>query len=213
MTRVDHLRQDYERHSLSRSDLLEDPYDLFSGWLAFALASEQPEPTAMNLATVSDAGLPSSRIVLLKGHDPKGLVFYTNHRSRKAIELEQTGVAALCFFWQSLERQVRVEGTTERISPDDSDEYFNSRPLGSRIGAWASPQSRAVSDRAELEGRVRDFEARYPDGEGLVRPEFWGGYRLVPQMWEFWQGRKSRLHDRFCYRKDGAAWLVDRLGP
>lgn len=214
MTRVDHLRQDYERGAFSRSDLESRPYDQFESWLKAALDSEEAEPTAMTLATVDSEGVPSARIVLLKGHSERGLVFYTNYRSSKARALTQTRRAALCFLWKSLERQVRVEGSVERATAEESDAYFVSRPRGSQIGAWASPQSEGVESREALEVRVREVEERFPEGAPIVRPDFWGGFRVLPERWEFWQGRKSRLHDRFEYRADGdGAWSVRRLAP
>lgn len=213
MTRVDHLRQDYGRGAFSRSDLRADPYEQFLMWLQGALDSDEPEPTAMTVATVDARGLPSARIVLLKGHSESGLVFYTNYTSSKARALEESGRAALCFFWKSLERQVRVEGTVARVSSEESDAYFASRPRGSRIGAWASPQSESVDNREALEARVRAIEDRFPDDREIARPDFWGGFRVRPERWEFWQGRTSRLHDRFEYVPDAEGWAVRRLGP
>ena len=208
---VSDLRQSYEKHTLLEDTAAASPFDQFSLWFDQALAAQVPEPNAMTLATVDATGQPSARIVLIKGYDARGFVFYTNYESRKGQDLLANPRAALLFFWQPLERQVRIEGRVEKATPDESDTYFHSRPLGSRIGAWASQQSRPVT-RAELETREQDIRARY--GEQPPRPPHWGGYRVVPTVFEFWQGRPSRLHDRLRYLPDGQdGWAIDRLSP
>lgn len=206
------LRESYERGALDHADLPDDPLALFAAWFADARASGTPEPNAMTLATVGPGGAPSARVVLLKGLD-EGFVFYTNRESRKGRELDEAGRAALVFWWPPLERQVRVEGHAERIDEAASDAYFQSRPRSSRLGAWASPQSDEIPDRSVLDTRLSDAAARFADGE-VERPPFWGGYRVVPEAVEFWQGRPSRLHDRLVYRReDAGAWTVARLAP
>lgn len=208
------LRNDYKRASLDAGDVDADPYRQFARWLDDAIAARIAEPHAMTLATVGDDGRPSARIVLLRGISPRGFTFYTNYRSRKGREVASHPHAALAFFWAELERQVRIEGTVGRAADADADAYFEKRPLASRIGAWASPQSEPIPDRAWLE-RAYDEQARRFDGDGghVPRPPHWGGLTLAPSSFEFWQGRESRLHDRIVYRQQGDAWTIGRLAP
>lgn len=206
------LRTEYARQGLSEADAGPDPLALFHLWFGQALAASVPEPNAMTLATATPDGRPSARIVLLKACDDRGLTFFTNYRSRKGRELANNPHAAVVFFWHAVERQVRVEGVVEQVTPAESDDYFATRPADSRLGAWASDQSEVLPDRAELERRHREFMARYPEGN-VPRPPHWGGYRLVPDAWEFWQGRPGRLHDRLRYRRAVGGWVRDRLSP
>ncbi|HET7040317.1 MAG TPA: pyridoxamine 5'-phosphate oxidase, partial [Gemmatimonadales bacterium] len=189
-----------------------DPLELFREWFAAAAAAGIVLPEAMAVATATPGGAPSVRMMLLKGVDGGGFVFFTNYESRKAMELESNPRAALVFHWAILQRQVRVEGAVTRLSPEASEAYFRTRPRGSRIGAWASRQSRPLGDRAELEARVREHEARFAGGE-VPLPDFWGGYRLAPQSVEFWQGRINRLHDRLRFERAGPGWRAVRLYP
>ena len=205
------IRKDYALRRLEESDADADPLRQFRQWLDEAIRAEVPEPTAMTLATADAAGRPSARVVLLKGVDERGFVFFTNYESRKGIELATRPHAALVFFWKELERQVRIEGDIEKVSVADNDAYYRSRPLGSRIGAWASPQSQPIESREWLEARVREAEAKH--GENPQRPSHWGGYRLVPDALEFWQGRQSRLHDRIAYKRQASVWARTRLAP
>jgi pyridoxamine 5'-phosphate oxidase len=206
------LRTDYSLHGLVEDEAGPDPLALFHRWLAEALAANVAEPNAMTLATCTPDGKPSARIVLLKLCDEHGLAFFSNYNSRKGRELANNPQAALVFFWRALERQVRIEGRVELTTPEESDDYFATRPVNSRLGAWASEQSEVLAGRDELEARHREYLARFPDGN-VPRPEHWGGYRLVPELWEFWQGRPSRLHDRLRYRLADGRWIRERLSP
>ena len=212
MTSIANLRKSYERAELDETASAADPVQQFDQWLQEAIRSEVPEPNAMTLATVGSNLRPSTRIVLIKGYDAQGIVWYTNYESRKGQELSGNPYAALQFHWVELERVVRIEGVVEKVSDAESDAYFISRPLDSRIGAWASPQSQVIAGRTELVTSAAKYAAKF-----LLqppRPPHWGGYRLKPDNWQFWQGRKSRLHDRLRYtlEKDGN-WLRERLAP
>lgn len=206
------LRREYSKNKLSRSSVTADPFEQFRKWMDEALNSELPEPTAMMLSTVSAECRPSSRVVLLKGYGPDGFVFFTNYKSRKGRELEVNPYAALHFFWPELERQINVSGSVSKVPADESDEYFASRPYTSRIGAWASHQSETLASRTELVKRAAALMVKYPTGH-VPRPPHWGGYRLTPDRFEFWQGRESRLHDRIIYELKGDAWEISRLSP
>ncbi|HEY0604019.1 MAG TPA: pyridoxamine 5'-phosphate oxidase [Herpetosiphonaceae bacterium] len=207
------LRREYTQHGLSESEVDADPFVQFRVWFDNALSAQVPEPNAMTLATATPDGKPSARVVLLKGFDQRGFVFYTNYQSRKGGEIEANRWAALVFFWPELERQIRIEGRVERVSPQESDDYFASRPAGSRLGAWASPQSQVISSRDVLEQRLSVFTDQYTD-QAIPRPPHWGGYRVAPVSIEFWQGRPSRLHDRLRYRlSDDQRWTLERLAP
>ena len=205
------LRKSYERAELDESASLPDPLAQFELWLQQAITGEVPEPNAMTLATVGADGRPSTRVVLIKGCDARGIVWFTNYQSRKGRELAHQPFAALQFHWVELERVVRIEGRVEPIDAAESDAYFNSRPLDSRIGAWASPQSEVISSRGVLVANAAKFGAKFMLNP--PRPAHWGGYRLAPDRWEFWQGRKSRLHDRLQYRLQGGVWARERLAP
>jgi pyridoxamine 5'-phosphate oxidase len=207
------LRRNYTQESLSETDVKADPFEQFDHWFREALSSELPEPNAMALATATRAGHPSARTVLLKGFDHQGFVFYTNYESRKGEELDENPRAALLFTWLELERQVRIEGTVERVSAEESQAYFQSRPKESQIGAWASPQSRVIEGRNFLEDNMQELTTTFKHDEVLPLPPFWGGYRVRPEQMEFWQGRESRLHDRILYSRTDGGWKVERLAP
>ena len=207
------LRRSYERGALVESEVAADPYAQFGRWLADAVAAEVPEPNAMVLATADADGVVSARTVLLKGLDSRGFAFYTNLQSRKGRDLAANPNASLVFPWHPMERQVVVTGRAERVGQDEVTAYFGSRPYGSRIGAWASPQTQVVSSREELDARYAETAARFPEGTPVPVPPHWGGFRVVPTAVDFWAGRPSRLHDRLRYRRAGDGWEVVRLAP
>lgn len=211
MSKLSEFRKSYELGELDESEATSAPLPLFQRWMDDAIAHDVSEPTAMTVATVGAAGRPSTRVVLLKGADERGMVWFTNYESRKGQELAQHPWAALQFHWAEMERVVRIEGRVEKTSAEESDEYFRSRPLDSRLGAWASPQSRVIASRAVLVANAAKAAAQH--GLNPPRPPHWGGFRLVPDRFEFWQGRRSRLHDRLRYRLEGGAWLRERLAP
>jgi pyridoxamine 5'-phosphate oxidase len=215
------LREDYRLAALEESGILNDPIEQFSVWFSQAQNANLREPNAMTLATADAFGRPSARIVLLKGVDARGFTWFTNYESRKGEDLGLNSHAALVFFWNELERQVRIEGTVDKIAESESDAYFQSRPQGSRLGAWASPQSQVIESRADLEVREKSFAEQFKveqdntNSDAIPRPAHWGGYRMNPTMIEFWQGRSSRLHDRlrFTRANQAKAWKLDRLAP
>lgn len=207
------LRREYVRLPLQRETMAGEPFAEFAVWFAEAEQAGLLEPNGMTLATVGENGRPSARMVLLKEFDERGFVFYTNYESRKGRELAANPWVALTFWWGSLQRQVRIEGRVERVSAEESDAYYDSRPAGSRIGAWASHQSQVIENRTILEERWVELEAQFA-AQGIVRPPFWGGFRVVPTAVEFWQGGVNRLHDRFLYsRQTDGSWLIERLSP
>ena len=212
MNSIADIRKDYRRSALLEADLAADPFAQFTRWWEEAIHSEVDEVNAMTLATAAPDGQPTARIVLLKGFDTKGFVFYTNYNSEKGRTMAANPKVALVFFWKELERQVRIEGTVSKTSEADSDAYFNSRPAASRIGACISPQSAIIPDRATLEKKFTELEAKFGDGN-IPRPEHWGGYIVSPTLFEFWQGRSNRLHDRLQYAKRDDGWKIERLAP
>jgi pyridoxamine 5'-phosphate oxidase len=215
MSTLADLRQEYARAELTRDHVTDDPIEQFRDWFDEALDAELEEPNAMTLATAAPDGSPSARIVLLKGLDERGFHFYTNYDSRKGTELSQNPHAALTFLWKPLERQVRIEGAVERMPEDESTDYFHRRPRGAQLGAWASPQSRVIESRAELEQTLAEVKAKYEDHDKIPRPLHWGGYVVRPTQIEFWQGRPNRLHDRLRYRRpdEESDWTLERLAP
>lgn len=213
MHKISEIRKEYTKATLDISTINPDPVQQFMKWLDEALKTEVPEPTAMNVATVNEHGRPSSRILLLKGMEEKSFLFYTNYQSKKGKELEGNPACALTFFWPELERQVRIEGLASRVDEKTSDQYFQSRPLGSQIGAWSSPQSSRIKDREILDQRVRQIEKKFEGLNVLPRPNQWGGYQVEPFLFEFWQGRPSRLHDRLQYTLIDGIWQIQRLAP
>ena len=212
--RATHARKEYEQATLDETTVAPDPIRQFAVWYDEAVAAGVPEPEAMTLATATPAGRPSARVVLLRGFDARGFCFYTNYGSHKGRELTANPHAALTFHWPDLERQIRIEGRVEQTTAAESDEYFRTRPSTSRIGAWSSPQSEVISDRGSLEALFARFRADHPDDSAIPRPPNWGGFRVVPERIEFWQGRPSRLHDRLRFRRDAdGAWTLERLAP
>ena len=211
MSNVQDMRKSYGKAQLDEQQVGHDPLRLFEHWFNEAITARVPEPNAMTLATVAEDGRPSTRIVLIKSFDERGIVWFTNYESRKGHELQTNAYAALQFHWVEQERVVRIEGKVEKVSAEESDDYFAKRPLDSRLGAWASPQSQVISSRAVLLENTARYAARFLLSP--PRPSHWGGYRLVPDLWEFWQGRKSRLHDRIRYRLENGLWVKDRLAP
>jgi len=209
--RIAQLRKSYERAELDEADSAARPLAQFATWLQQAIDGQIPEPNAMTLATVGTDGRPSTRVVLIKGYDDQGIVWYTNYQSRKGQELAGNPFAALQFHWVELERVVRIEGRVEKVAEAESDAYYATRPLDSRIGAWASPQSQVIGSRTILVAQAARYGAQF--ALSPPRPPHWGGYRLVPDRWEFWQGRKSRLHDRLVYRQENGHWVRERLAP
>ncbi|GAA3201786.1 pyridoxamine 5'-phosphate oxidase [Actinocorallia longicatena] len=207
------LRESYEDGELVESVAPPEPFSLFTGWFADAVGAGLPDPNAMVLSTATAAGEPHARTVLLKGFGADGFRFFTNHTSRKGLDLAENPRASLLFPWHARQRQVIVNGTVERLPQAETAEYFHSRPHGSQLGAWASHQSTVVSSREELEKRFTEIEARWPEKDSVPVPDFWGGYLVVPTTVEFWQGRKNRLHDRLRYRRDDGAWILERLSP
>jgi len=206
------FRKEYSGRGLHRSEIHDDPIQQFSAWFQQAVELQVHEPNAMTLATVDESGMPSQRTVLLKGFDSSGFTFFTNYQSRKALELAGNAKASLLFPWLTLERQIIVQGTVEKTTEEESLKYFLARPRESQIGAWVSEQSEVIPDRDFLSGRLAEFQEKFGDGP-VPRPPHWGGYRVIPQTVEFWQGGPARLHDRFLYRREASGWQIDRLSP
>ena len=211
-TYINSLRHDFTKQMLDKTDVNTDPVLQFEKWFKEAVDAKVNEPNAMSISTVSAEGKPSSRIVLLRNFDQDGFVFYSNYNSRKGMEIHANPYASLLFFWPELERQVRIEGVLKKQSPEESNLYFNSRPRESKLGAWTSEQSKKIESRAVLDRAYAENEKKYPGNE-VPRPAFWGGYVLIPESIEFWQGRASRLHDRILYSREGKSWKIDRLSP
>lgn len=211
-TELADLRKDYTLNGLDSADVMPDPIAQFRQWFDVALHAGVPEPNAMHLSTVASTGRPSGRIVLIKDVDERGFVFFTNYESEKGQDLADNPVAALTFFYPELERQIRIEGIVEKVSNEESDTYFNSRPRGSQIGAWVSHQSSVIANRDVLENRQRELEAQFAD-KAVSRPPHWGGFRVIPDLIEFWQGRPSRLHDRIRYQLVEGNWIIERVSP
>ncbi len=211
MNDLEKIRNEYSQNSFGKKDVKSDPFDQFKTWFDQVLASESYEPTACTLSTVNADGRPTGRIVLLKGYSQDGFQFFTNYRSSKAKDLNQNPFGAITFFWKELERQIRIEGSIKKLSEKESERYFISRPRGSKIGAWASPQSEIIPDRKYLENLEKEYSKKF--GEDIPKPAHWGGYILMPDKIEFWQGRASRLHDRIVYTKENSSWKIERLAP
>jgi pyridoxamine 5'-phosphate oxidase len=211
MEDLSNIRRDYSKFSLDINSISPDPFKQFDIWMNDALKGEFLEPTAVAVSTVNKNGRPSSRIVLLKKYNEKGFIFFTNYKSRKGNDISENDFASMLFFWDKFERQIRIEGRIEKVSQKESEEYFESRPDTSKLGAWASNQSQPLKSRFTLMRKVAGLMLKYPSKVPL--PEFWGGYRLIPDEFEFWQGRESRLHDRFRYQLDGTNWKIERLSP
>ena len=210
---ISEIRREYMMETFSEDEAELNPYHQFSKWWKEALDSSIDEVNAMTLATADKQGMPAARIVLLKDYDEKGFVFFTNYQSRKGREISENPHATLLFFWKELERQVRIEGAIVKVEERESDDYFHSRPLGSRIGAWSSPQSQVISDRTVIEENVQQYEHEFAGKSVIPRPPHWGGYRVLPSYFEFWQGRESRLHDRIAYLEEAGSWKIQRLAP
>lgn len=210
---ISDIRREYMRERFSEGDAELNPFQQFSKWWKEALASSIDEVNAMTLATADKQGIPAARIVLLKDYDDRGFVFFTNYLSRKGREIGENPHATLLFFWKEIERQVRIEGRIAKVDEKESDDYFKSRPLGSKIGAWSSPQSQVIADRSVIENKVQENERKFAGQSDIPRPLHWGGYRLVPTQIEFWQGRESRLHDRIAYTLEDGCWKIQRLAP
>jgi len=209
----DTVRKEYATRGLNESDLDPNPFTQFQRWYEEAVAADVIEPNAMTLATATRDGIPSARTILLKGFDERGFIFYTNYESRKGKEIAENPNAALVFYWATFERQIRITGAINKISPEESEAYFKSRPMGARLGAWVSLQSQVIPNREVLEERLTELMNEFADTENIPMPPYWGGYCLVPSAIEFWQGRVNRLHDRFRYTRQENEWLIERLSP